>query len=193
MSVVRRRIGNGSSAPQPEGDNTAVDSAEPPLVLLFAAKEVEPPPLPPIAPPTVGELLRMSDDRAVRDSHEKHFEEPEAAIAPTPEEARVEPPAAPPSAIDRDTEDEDEQESERADETPEPAAAEKLAPVLPPPPPQENEPPPAPLRLPEPEPPAPPAKADDEPVYDDLTDDPAELAMSRIGELLPATGTSAMV
>lgn len=138
-----------------------------------------PPPLPPTAPPTVGELLRMSEDRAARDSHEKHFEEPEAAIAPPVEEAKAEPPAALEPGIDKDDDDEDEGEEEAPEaeaETQElvaPAADEKPALVPPPvpplvePSPKKSEPPPAPLRLPEPEPAAPRATTDEEPVYDD--------------------------
>jgi len=53
-----------------------------------------PPPVPPSAPPTVGELLRMSEDRVARESHEKTFESPEAIVAPldAPVDLAAEPP-----------------------------------------------------------------------------------------------------
>lgn len=134
--------------------------------------EVEPlpPPLPPVAPPSVGELLRMSEDRAARKSHEKRFDAPEAAPALNAEETRAEPPVA---ETTTDDEEQEEEAPEAQVETPEPALApvEKPAPVAPPPvepASQDSEPPPAPLRLPDMEPAAPATKAtDDEPVYDD--------------------------
>lgn len=165
------------AAPDEDAQTPPKDAAQEPLPSPL------PPPLPPTAPPTVGELLRMSEDRAARDSHEKHFEEPEAAIAPPDEEPKAEPPAALETSVDEDDEDDDGNEDEGEEEAPEaesethepvaPATAEKPAPVLPPVPPlvepsrKVSEPPSAPLRLPEPEPAAPRATTDEEPVYDD--------------------------
>lgn len=137
-----------------------------------AAVEPLPPPLPPTAPPTIGELLRMSEERAIRDSHEKHFEEPETAPPPI-EEAKAEPPPArPPTDSDEEDKDEDAlEEVESREAAEEPATVGKAAPVAPQraePSSRDSEPPPAPLRLPEMEPaPSRAPAADDEPVYDD--------------------------
>ncbi len=135
---------------------------------------IEPPPLPPVAPPTVGELLRMSEERVVRESHEKHFEEPEAILPPADE---IPPPL------------DGENEASAAIEKVETVATEIVATIAPLEPPvlaspkveppalvepeavkpdlakSDDEKPVEPLRIPEPAP-APPAAAD-EPVYDD--------------------------
>ena len=132
-----------------------------------------PPPLPPVAPPTVGELLRMSEERVVRESHEKHFEEPEALPEVSPAAEEVAPPPAAP-ALD----DDEEPEVAAAIEKVETVTAEIVSttqvdiepPAIDEPkadPAADAEPPkPPPLRIPAPTPPPAPAVSD-EPVYDD--------------------------
>lgn len=141
-----------------------------------------PPPLQPPAPPTVGELLRMSEDRAARETHDKRFEGPDALVAPVEEVEEVqkveeveevdkkaggpalaEPEKPAPSPA--------KEKAEIIEKTKVDEAVEEVALPEPPPEPElskpepEVAPPPAPPVVPEP--PPPPAPSMDEPVYDD--------------------------
>ncbi|MFT4098298.1 MAG: hypothetical protein QM651_14360 [Rhodoblastus sp.] len=122
-----------------------------------------PPPLPPVVPPTVGELLRMGEDRAARESREKTFEAPEAKIeAPLAEQA-AETIVVHETEIRKTVDETPSVETAPDDEIPDekPAAHIEVA-KRDSPPPSEPPPPPEPLRIPEP----PPAAAD-EPAHDD--------------------------
>jgi len=170
-AVAATAAAGAALAPEARPEPPPVEEAPKPEPVAEAPAET-PPPLPPVAPPTVGELLRMSEERVVRESHEKHFEEPEALPdAPLATEEVASPPAVP--ALD-----DDEPEVAAAIEKVETVATEIVSATqvdIEPPAIDEPkvelsagvEPPkPPPLRIPAPEPPPAPANAD-EPVYDD--------------------------
>ncbi len=85
--AVPATVAVGAAAAGAAAAEIALPHARPDEELPSAEPTVdEPPPLQPPAPPTVGELLRMSEDRAVRESHDKIFEETEFAppVEPPP-------------------------------------------------------------------------------------------------------------
>lgn len=151
---------------------------------------LEDPPIPPPGPPTVGELLRMSEERVARESHDKIFEEPEAAPPPPPQPEVVEtawidepPPPPPPVEIAAP--------APVDPPLPPPVALEPEPPAPEPEPEPEPEPPaPEPLRLPEAAPPVAPAAATEEPVFDDWLERTArefdrELGRDNVRDIAP--------